>query len=253
VDTVPAIATQSYLRGSHVRVGAVVPVTVGSATIPVKVAATVRQFPTVTGGGALIVDQAAVQEVLASRWQDPLPATEWWLRTATGSVPPGLPRGAVIADRAHDAAARLGNPLSGVPQEAALAIAAAAALLAAVGFSVSVAASLRARRTQSAVLAALGVARSGLSGQLCLEQLMLSVPAAVTGLLTGAGLAHVLVPAITLTPTAGTPVPPVLVEFPLGWAVVLAAAVAAIPVAVAAITVVRGPDPAAELRAAQAA
>jgi ABC-type antimicrobial peptide transport system permease subunit len=150
------------------------------------------------------------------------------------------------------AAAQLGDPLTAIPQQAALMIVAAAALLAAIGFSASVAASLRARRTQRAVLAALGVARSGQAAQLSLEQLMLSVPAAAAGLLAGAGLAHVLVPAVTLTATAARPVPPVTVVFPVWWLVWLALVVAALPVVVAAFTVVLRPDPASTLRATQA-
>jgi predicted lysophospholipase L1 biosynthesis ABC-type transport system permease subunit len=248
----PAIATQSYLRGNHVGTGTILSLPIGGVIVPVNIVAAVSDFPTVTGGGALIVDQTALQDVLASRAAAPLPVTQWWLRTAGGAVPPGLPGGSTAADQASQAAATLHNPISSVPQQAALAIAAAAALLAAVGFAVSVTASLRARQTQSALLAALGVGRGGQAGQLCLEQLMLSVPAAAAGLLAGAGLAHILVPAVTLTSAAAPPVPPVLVEFPLGWALALAAVVAAIPVVAAAVSVARRPDPAAELRTAQA-
>ena len=130
-----------------------------------------------------------------------------------------------------------------------LAIGAAAVLLGALGFSVSVAASVRERRTQSAVFAALGVGRSAQAGQLCLEQLLLSVPAAAAGLLAGIGLARLMVPAITLTASATAPVPSALVILPLGPAVALALVTAAVPVAAAALSVARRPDPAAQLRA----
>jgi hypothetical protein len=61
------------------------------------------------------------------------------------------------------------------------------------------------------------------------------------------------VPAITLTSSATTPVPPVLIQF--GWALTLplAVAVAVLPVLAAALTVARRPDAAAELRTAEAA
>ena len=84
-----------------------------------------------------------------------------------------------------------------------LAIGVAAVLLGAGGFSVSVAGSLRSRRTQSAVFAALGVGKNAQAGQLCLEQLALSLPAAAAGLLAGIGLAQLMVPAITLTADCG--------------------------------------------------
>jgi hypothetical protein len=250
---VPGIATASFLHSSHVRAGAIVPVAVGSVSVPVKIVATVTGFPTITGrGGALVVDQTALGRLLASRGAAPLPVTEWWLRTTTPGAPAGLPAGSAVSTRARATTALLTNPLSVAPQQVALAIAAASALLAVVGFSVSVAASLRARRLQRAVLTALGVSRAGLASQLCLEQLMLSLPAAGAGLLAGVLIAHLVVPADTLTTAATLPVPPVLVEVPLGWAAVLALAVTAIPVAVAAVTVALRPDPAPQLRSVEA-
>jgi hypothetical protein len=249
--SVPAIATASYLRSSNSQVGSILPVQVNGITIPMRIVAAVRAFPTVGAAGALIVDQAPVQAILASQEIYPLPVTEWWLASTTGVVPAAL-RGSSVTDQARQAAGLLGNSLSALPRRAALAIGLAAMLLAAIGFSVSVAASVRARRAESAVLSALGVARPAQAGQLCLEQLMLSGPAAATGLLIGAGLAWILVPAITLTVGAARPFPPVLVQIPVGWAVLLAAAVAALPVLAAAASIVRRPDPAAELRAAEA-
>jgi hypothetical protein len=44
----------------------------------------------------------------------------------------------------------------------------------------------------------------------------------------------------------------VAVQIPVGWAVLLAAAVATLPVLAAAASIARRPDPAAELRAAEA-
>ena len=85
--------------------------------------------------------------------------------------------------------------------------------------------------------------------QLCLEQLALSVPAAAAGLLAGIGLAWLMVPAITLTAGATGPVPPALTVVPLGQAAALALIIAALPVAAAALSVARRPDPAAQLRA----
>ena len=58
-----------------------------------------------------------------------------------------------------------------------------------------------------------------------------------------------MVPAITLTTGATDPVPPALAVVPLGLAAALALVTAALPVAAAALSVVRRPDPAAQLRA----
>jgi ABC-type antimicrobial peptide transport system permease subunit len=122
-------------------------------------------------------------------------------------------------------------------------------LLGVLGFSVSVAASLRSRRTQSAVFAALGVGKNAQAGQLCLEQCALSFPAAAAGLLAGIGLAELMVPAITLTSDATAPLPSPLVVVPLGPAIALALVTAVVPAAAAALSVLRRPDPATQLRA----
>ena len=123
--------------------------------------------------------------------------------------------------------------------------------LAGIGFVVSVAAAMRERRLQDALLAALGVDRAARTGQLCLEQLMLSVPAAAAGAAIGVALAYLLVPAVTLTTGAATPFPPVHVVIPLGWTALLALSIAAVPVLAAAATAAYRPDPAAELRAGE--
>jgi ABC-type antimicrobial peptide transport system permease subunit len=150
-------------------------------------------------------------------------------------------------------AALLTDPLSTLPQQGLLAVTIAAAVLAITGFCVSIAAGVRQRRAENALLAALGVAPRAAAGQLCLEKLMLSGPAALAGLVLGVVLAELLVPAITLTAAATRPVPPVLIQF--GWpqTLLLALAVAVLPVLAAALTLARRPDAAAELRAAEAA
>ena len=125
------------------------------------------------------------------------------------------------------------------------------ALLAAVGFSVSVAASVRARRAQSALLAALGVTRVAQMRVLCAEQLILALPAALIGLGAGIGLAYLLVPDTIFTGLSSAPVPPVLVEVPIGWAVLLALVVVATPVLAAAATAVRRSGRESGLRQAQ--
>ena len=244
----PAIASQSFLTASQAQVGDTVPVTISGVTLSARIVAVARGIPS-TGGnqGALVVDLADLQAQLAARSDPPAPVTQWWLRPA-GRGPLRLPAGAVRTDAAAVAAAQVAQPLNRVQQTALLLVAVAAALLAALGFAVSVAATLRERRTQSALLAALGVSRAERTRQLCLEQLLLSAPAAGTGLLLGCGLAWLLVPAVTRTGLGLPPFPPVLVQIPLPAAAGLALAVTAIPVLAAAVTVAHQPDPAARLR-----
>ena len=96
-------------------------------------------------------------------------------------LPAGL--GLSVADRASQQAALFDDSLLTAPRQAMLAVGVAAVLLGMLGFSISVAASVRARRTQSAVFAALGVGQTAQAGELCLEQFALSLPAAAVGLL----------------------------------------------------------------------
>ncbi len=253
---IPAIATQSFLAASNTGVGATVDDSVNGLTVAVHIVAAVHSFPTVTSGGALILDLAAVQQALLSRGLPPAPATSWWLATP-GGTPSGLagvlPAGSSLTSRDQLAAGLLGNALSATPQQAVLAVAIAAALLAIAGFFVSIAANVAQRRQESALLAALGVTQRSQAGQLCTQELMLSLPAALAGLLLGGVLTILLVPAVTLTPAATTPMPPALTTFAWAQALGLAALVVLLPVLVAAATAARIPDPAATLRTAESA
>jgi hypothetical protein len=58
---------------------------------------------------------------------------------------------------------------------------------------------------------------------------------------------------VTLTATAQAPVPPPVTLFDPAQALPLAAVVAVLPALAAALVMIRRPDPAAELRAAEAA
>jgi hypothetical protein len=58
---------------------------------------------------------------------------------------------------------------------------------------------------------------------------------------------------MAVSSTAGRPIPPVIVSVPFGWVIPLAVVVPAIPILAAAVSAMRQPDPAAELRAAEAA
>ena len=257
---IPGLATERYLAASNTSVGSTVQTNVNGAIISVKIVAAVTTFPTVSAaGGALIVDLRTLQDILVGSAIEPAQVTQWWLATTAGDsgIPPGLaavlPPGSAVTSRDAVASGLLGNPLSTVPQQALLAVAVAAAALAITGFCVSIAAGLRLRRAENALLAALGVAPRAAAAQLCLEKLMLSLPSALAGLILGVVLAELLVPAITLTSSATTPVPPVLIQFGWSQTLPLALAVAVLPVLAAALTIARRPDAAAELRAAESA
>jgi hypothetical protein len=260
VLSIPAIATSAFMNANSQQIGSVVPESVDGATVPMRIVAEVASFPTVTApGGALVTDLGSVQSYLAQRSLTPLPVTQWWLATSGGRVPPALtgaaavPAGTEITSAAGLTTANTGDPLSAAPQLALLAMAAAAALLAIMGFWVSIAADVGERRAGAALLAALGVTRRSAALQLCLEKLLLSLPSAALGVLLGTIVARLLVTPVTLSPTAQQPTPPALTLYDLPEVIALALVVAVAPVVIAALAATRRPDPAADLRAAEAA
>ena len=258
VAAIPAIATRAFMDTNSTAIGSVVPELLGGAQVPLRIVAEVTSFPTVTvPGGALITDLGSLQAYLARQSLPPLSVTQWWLATADGGVPPSLaarvPAGTDITSASALATATTGDTLSAAPQQALLALAVAAALLAITGFWVSIAADARRRRGETALLAALGVTRRGAAWQLCLEKLLLSLPSAALGVLLGTLVARLLVPAITLTPAAQLPTPPAVTVDDLPLAIAFALAVAVLPAVAAALAAARRPDPAAELRAAEEA
>jgi hypothetical protein len=245
----PAIATQAYLDSGNERVGDTATASLDGVQVPVRIVASVSRFPTISGS-ALIIDLSALGEYLAASAALPLPVTQWWLSAPGPALLPSvLPPGTAVTTAAGLRAQLAAEPLMAAPQQALLALSAAAGLLAITGFCVSIATGVRARRGENALLAALGVPQRAVAAQLCMEKLLLSVASAVLGLALGWAVAGLLVPAVTLTGNATRPVPPPLTMLDLPQAISLAVAVAVLPVIVAAIAMSRRPDPAAELRA----
>jgi hypothetical protein len=234
-----------------------VPAAFDGLQLRLRIVAVVQSFPTVTSSsGALIIDLRTIQQRLVSLNAPPLGVTEWWLATADHRIPPGLtralPPGSATTGAAEATAALTGDPLSALAQQALVALAAAAALLAITGFWVSIAANVRQRRAENALLAALGISQRRAALQLCLEKLMLSVPSAMLGVVLGTAVASLLVPAVTLSVAATQPVPPPVTLFDLPQTLSLAAVVAILPALATALVMLRRPDPAADLRAAEA-
>ncbi|MEK8170841.1 hypothetical protein NKH77_18700 [Streptomyces sp. M19] len=183
---VAAVATGRYLDSSGARVGSSTEIQVAGTALPVRIVATADALPT-TGegeaanrnedgsgngsgdgddatGGALLVDFRAVNQALAARSTASLPPTEWWLRPAPGRT---AQVAAALRDRTDTtpadvlvrdeiAAGLHDDPLGAGPRSGLAAAAVVAAALAAVGFAVSMAGSLRERAAEFAVLRALG-------------------------------------------------------------------------------------------------
>jgi FtsX-like permease family protein len=245
----PAIATRTLLSAAGLRLGSLLQVTIQGLPVSLRLAGEVAHFPAADGSaGGVILNQAALQGVLEDSGSLPMPVTEWWLRDSGRLALGPLPAGSTVLTEAGVLNSLRDEPLSVAPLLALLGAAVLALLLTGLGFLVSVAAP-RERGRDLAVLDALGATPGQLTRLLCLEQAMLSVPAAAGGLALGLLLARLIVPAVTLTSGASQPVPSVLIQVPMLPVLLITAAVAALPVAAAGISVLRGTATVARLRA----
>ncbi|MFJ3905727.1 FtsX-like permease family protein [Streptomyces sp. NPDC090025] len=269
---VPALASDAFLTAAGAKTGDQVSVAFGGHTLRVTIVATVRELPT-TGpgarsvapgaadaaradGGAVLIDLATANRALATDATASLAPTEWWLTTAPGRTadvakalrarPDADP--ALVLVRDETATELLGDPLGAGPNSALMAVAAAAAALAAVGFAVSSAGSLREREREFSVLRALGAPRRRLARLLAAEQGLLVGIGLLVGVVIGTVLTRAVVPLIVLTGQAERPLPAVLVELPVGHVALLLAGVAVLPLVIVAAIALRRTDPAVTLR-----
>ncbi|MBL1105099.1 ABC transporter permease [Streptomyces sp. 5-8] len=262
---VPAVATDRYLAAAGARPGQRVGLTVGDRTVQVRIVRAVRALPATadpaaTGahdGGAVLLDLHTLNQVLQARYGESAVPNEWWLGTTPGDAArvaaalralPDVGPGQVVV-RDEIAAELRDDPFGAGPTAAFTAAAVVAAALAAVGFTVGAAGAQRARGGEFAVLRALGVPRRQLARTVAAEQAVLVGLALAVGLGLGTVLARAVLPLIVLTGEATRPVPDLLVLLPPGRVGVLLAAVAVVPLAVAAMPAVRRADPARALRA----
>ncbi|RCH68539.1 ABC transporter permease [Streptomyces sp. SDr-06] len=267
-----AIADDRFLASSGSKVGQVIEVPLAGQSVKVRIVERLKQLPTTGGsavgpggsaatandmdGGALLLDLRAVNRVLQETPAGGLAATEWWLTTAPGrsadataalkARPDTDP--AQVVSRAEIARQLSDDPLGAGPQSALAAVSIVAAALAAVGFAVSAAGSLRERGQEFAVLRALGTPRRRLARLIAAEQGVLIGIALLAGLALGEVLTRAVVPLIVLTDQAAQPVPAVLVELPAGRVALLLAGVAAVPLLIVAAIALRRTDPAVTLR-----
>ncbi|MFF2197726.1 ABC transporter permease, partial [Streptomyces sp. NPDC058157] len=158
---VPAVATTGYLRSLGAATGDTVHITVDGVTVPLRITAAVEALP-VAGRTALAVDLGTLGRfLLETAGQQPPAPTEWWLPAASAADP--APARAAAALRAgvrtervqlsgEITAGLLDDPLSAGPQSALAALAAACAVLAAIGFATATAAERRVRGRESSVL-----------------------------------------------------------------------------------------------------
>jgi hypothetical protein len=244
---VPVVASPSLAAAAGP--GGILPLDVGNATIVGKVVATARRVPTIDGD-AVLADESTIATALDAQapgrgatneiWLEAAGSAKGRLEAALGEPPfdalQVLTHRAVLADLRSEPLAR-GTLIT-------LAGAALAALgLALVGLLLGVVSDLRDERGELFDLEAQGAAPRTLRQHLRLRSALVAGFGLVGGLATGAILAALIVSLVTLTASAGSAEPPLLLGF--DWPVLLLglaayAAIAALLVGAATRTAFRG-------------
>jgi len=238
----PVLATDSFLSSSGLKIGSLAPVAADGLIIPTRIVGSVTAFPTIGGtdaAGGLVVDDNALQYRLLDQGLTPLTATSYWLTTAGGAVPAGLPEGGVtVTTRAGTEAALADDPLTQLIQQSLIALAVTAGVIAIAALWAAVAAARRERADQEAILIALGISGRRQALVQAIEIGATSGPAAVTGLGVGILLSWLMLPYLTLTSAATMPVPAIVMVVSWLPSLALTAAMIAGPALAAALAVV---------------
>lgn len=221
-QTVPAIVNRAFLAATAAAPGDTIPATLDGADAKLAVAGVVETFPTTDPDTPLaIVDEPTLGLLrLVGTGQTRSPS-EWWLQAAPGrsaAVAAALrqrPFEGTDVVTAADLAVSLSTDPVAIGTIGALALGfVATAVLAVLGLVVSIAVSARERRTEFALLRALGLSGRQLAGWLWLESGSLVLVSLVAG--TGLGLlvGWLVLPFVTVTQAALAPVPPVIIDVP---------------------------------------
>jgi hypothetical protein len=235
----PAVVTGSFLTATGLQVGDRFDAAMDGTTVQIIPVAVVSFLPTIIDGSpSVLVDQRGLVGALQSTGAPPEDVTEWWLRTSGHLSLTGLPPGTSTASLAPLTRVLLADPLSLASQQALLGIAVAVLLLAVIGLLVSIATAAD-RAGDMALLDALGMPPVQVARLLGLEQALTAVATSGIGLLFGAALSKLIIPAVTLTAQAARPIPPIVVQVPWLLAAAVALAIAAVPTVAATLAVPR--------------
>jgi hypothetical protein len=216
VDRLEALASQQFLEATSTRVGSTLPVELAGERHPVHIIGALQGFPTLAPDRAnLVVDLPTLQALKFQVDGRVAGSNEWWLATDPGrraalltalrSPPYSSPE---VDDRVAQQQSLRGDP-EALGTIGALSLGyVAAALFAALGFLVNAAVSSWARLREFALLRAVGLSPSQLSGWLSVENAILVFISLVGGTALGLAMAWLILPVISLT-QGGTPTVPV--------------------------------------------
>jgi FtsX-like permease family len=224
----PAVVNRQFLEATGSAVGDHLTIPIDGEPRSIEIAGVLEAFPTTDPlQPAAVVDVATLSLL---RFQSNRGAgfpVEWWLDVDDAALAgvladrgSGPLRGATVQSRAETFEQLSADPLA-LAMIGALSLGfVVAALFAVIGLVVSAAVSARQRRTEFALLRALGLSPDQLSGWLWLENGSLVFVSLVAGTLLGLLIGWVVLPFVTVTQQAAVPFPPVVVEIP--WPAIVA-------------------------------
>jgi hypothetical protein len=219
---VPVIANRAFLEDTSSAVGETVTVRLEGAHRRLSITGVVETFPTTDPARPLLLfDQPTLALLRLEATAGVRDPDEYWIATRDGAEDgvtaalreaPFQSRSVVgFLDRTR---ALSSDPVAlGVIGALALGFA-VTGLFAVVGLVVSGAVSARQRRTEFALLRALGLSGRQLFGSLWLDNGSVVLVSLVAGTGLGLVMAWIALPFITVTQAAVDPVPPVIVEMP---------------------------------------
>jgi hypothetical protein len=223
IDVVPVIVNRAFLESTATEAGDTIPATVDGEVRRFLISAVIDTFPTTDPTRPLvIVDQATLGLLRLDARNDVRSPGEWWISAATdgdAETLAGVLRRAPF--QSAEVVTAVGRARSLSTDPVALAIIGALALgfvttglFAVVGLTASAAVSARQRRTEFALLRALGLSGRQLSGSLWLENGSLVFVSLLAGTGLGLLIGWLALPFVTVTQEAAAPIPPVLVHVP---------------------------------------
>jgi len=243
-DAVPVIANRAFLAGTGSAPGGSVTATVASAPRRFVITGVVDSFPTTDPAVPLLVlDEQTLGLLRLQGIGLAASPDEWWMRATNGKAaalsntlggsPFDSPEVVSVVDRTRSLST---DPVAlGIIGALALGFV-ATGLFAVVGLTVSAAVSARQRRTEFALLRALGLSGRQLSGSLWLENGSLVLVSLLAGTSLGLVIAWLVLPFVTVTQLASAPVPPVIVHVP--WdRILLLDVISAIALGVAVVVI----------------
>ena len=242
-----ALVSQSLLEATHADVGEVVPLAFDSGTQAMRIVGSYRRFPTLDPAlPSVVVDLPTHVAFSFARQGSVVQPSHWWLETGRDQDVAEQLRAAPyrslsVVSRSERERALLEDPAPlGVIGTLTLGFV-VAAVFAAVGYAAGAASSTRSRMLEFAVLRALGLRTSQLSGWIGLESALVVLLSLLAGTALGLVVAWLVLPYVALGAAGETPVPPVRLNVP--WATVLwldlALLGALVVVAAAQVTYVR--------------